>query len=151
MEGKKKHIFKSEGERRIAYFLDSNSIKYHYEPGILVQSTEKKPRIWYPDFHLPEFNIYIEYYGLVGNQNYDIGIKTKESVYSKMGLDVVSLYPWMFNENWQGYIMKEIKRTTTRRHRNLMAKPYWSKKRSTLYRKFNSIRRGYHHKVNNRY
>ena len=34
----KRPKFKSEGERRIAYFLDKNSIKYLYEPGILVNS-----------------------------------------------------------------------------------------------------------------
>jgi hypothetical protein len=46
---------------------------------------------WYPDFHLPEFETYIEYYGLAGKQDYDKGIKTKEAVYSKMGLDVISV------------------------------------------------------------
>ena len=50
---KKQLVFKSKGERRIAYFLDSNSIKYKYEPGVLVDSVGQKPRIWYPDFYLP--------------------------------------------------------------------------------------------------
>ena len=67
--------FKSEGERRIADFLESNSIKYHYEPPLLINSASGKPRIWYPDYYLPEFSAYIEYYGLVGRQNYDEGIK----------------------------------------------------------------------------
>ena len=68
--------FKSKGERRIAYFLDTNSIKYIYEPGVLINSAQEKPRIWYPDFYLPEFGTYVEYYGLVGNKNYVKGIKT---------------------------------------------------------------------------
>ena len=50
--------FKSEGERRIAYFLDDNRIRYQYEPGVLVNTAYDKPRIWYPDFHLPEFASY---------------------------------------------------------------------------------------------
>ena len=66
--------FKSEGERRVAYFLDTNSIKYIYEPGVLVNSVQEKPRIWYPDFYLPEFGTYIEYYGLPENKT-----MTKES------------------------------------------------------------------------
>jgi len=124
--------FKSEGERRIAYFLDTNSIKYIYEPGVLVNSAQEKPRIWYPDFYLPGFGTYVEYYGLVGNQNYVKGIKTKESIYSKIGMDVIPVYPWMFNENWRGYIMKELKHTTSRRYRNLMTKTYWSKHKSSF-------------------
>ncbi len=55
IRGNRDNNFKSDGERRIAYFLDTNLIKYQYEPGVLVNAAENKPRIWYPDFHLPEF------------------------------------------------------------------------------------------------
>jgi hypothetical protein len=117
---------KSEGERRIAYFLGSNSIKYHYESGLLINSYEK-PRIWYPDFYLPEFGAYIEYFGLAGKQNYDEGIKRKETLYSKTGLAVIPVYPWTFTGDWQEYIMEELERITIGRYKNLMAKPYWAK------------------------
>ena len=143
INGKQQPDFKSEGERRIAYFLDTNSIKYIYEPGVLVNSVQEKPRIWYPDYYLPEFKTYIEYYGLAGKQNYDRGIKAKESAYSKAELDVISVYPWMFKENWQEYIMKELKRNTSRRYKNLITKPYWSKNRSTLNNKFTPAWGGY--------
>jgi hypothetical protein len=84
-----------------------------------------------PDFYLQEFKTYIEYFGMVGNQNYDQGIKTKQSVYDKAGMDVISIYPWMFKENWRGYIMQELERNALRPYRNLMAKPYWSNNRSS--------------------
>ena len=149
-EGKRPK-FKSGGERRIAYFLDDNSIKYQYESGILVQSTEKKPRIWYPDFYLPEFGAYIEYYGLAGGKNYDRGIKAKQSVYSKMGMAVISVYPWMFAENWQRYIIKELKRSTLRRYKNLTAKLYRTQHRSTTHPYILSSPRKYHGGLNKRY
>jgi hypothetical protein len=116
---------KSEGERRIANFLEANSIKYQYEPALLINS-DQKPRIWYPDFYLPEFAAYIEYYGLAGKQNYDDGVKRKETQYSKAGLAVIPIYPWTFSENWEGYILNELERVTIDRYRNLMAKPYWA-------------------------
>jgi hypothetical protein len=139
----KKPRFKSEGERRIAYFLDNNSIKYLYEPGILVNSIGEKPRIWYPDFYLPEFKTYIEFFGLTGNQSYNRGIKLKESTYSKMGLDVISIYPWMFNKNWEGYVMRGLKRNISRSYRNLENKPFWSQNRPSLnsYRPKSAYRR----------
>ena len=59
--------FKSAGERQIAYFLKDNSIRYRYEPGVLVEGPNRKQRIWYPDFYLPEFKSYIEYYGIKGD------------------------------------------------------------------------------------
>jgi len=123
---------KSEGERRIAYFLESNSIKYHYEPGLLINS-DQKPRIWYPDFYLPEFGAYIEYFGLAGKQNYDEGIKRKETLYSKTGLEVIPVYPWTFSGNWQDYIMEELEHITIGRYKKLMAKPYWSQHKSATH------------------
>ena len=118
-------VFKSEGEFKIARFLEQNSIKYHYESGVLVSHPKDKPRIWYPDFYLPEFGTYIEYFGLSGKQHYDQGIKVKQSIYLKMGLSVIPVFPWTFNEDWEGYIMKELERKTIDAYKNLMSKPYW--------------------------
>ena len=143
INGKNRPRFKSEGERRIAYFLENNSFKYQYEPGVLINSVYGKPRIWYPDFYLPEFGTYIEYYGLVGRENYDRGIKAKESGYSSAGLAVIAVYPWTFDQDWEGYIMKELERATFERYRNLMRKPYWSQKKSATYHSVNPIHWGY--------
>ncbi len=151
VEGSRKNNFKSEGERRIAYFLDTNLIKYKYEPAILVNSNENKSRIWYPDYFLPEFGTYIEYYGLAGKLKYDMGIRTKESVYSKMGLDVVPIYSWMFSGDWQSYLMKEIERTTKRRSRSLKIKQYLANKRLSSYQKFSSVRQACRKGLNKRY
>jgi hypothetical protein len=144
-------IFKSEGERRIADFLGSNSIKYHYEPGLLINSISQKPRLWYPDYYLPEFGAYIEYYGLVGRQNYDEGIKRKEIQYSKAGLEVIPVYPWTFDGNWQEYIMNELERITISRYETLKAKPYWSQHKSAAQTN-DTLRQPRYHRISiNRY
>ena len=121
--------FKSRGERKIAGFLKENDIKYQYESGVLIYQNKDQPRIWYPDFNLPEFSTYIEYYGMVGNPDYDRGIKVKETAYAQMGLYVIPVYPHMFSKNWQGYIMKEIKRTIQKKYNKFKSKPY-NKKRN---------------------
>jgi len=142
--------FKSEGERRIAYFLDDNSIRYQYEPGILVNTSYDKLRIWYPDFHLPEFASYIEYFGLVGKKSYDEGIKTKLSTYNQMGLDVIPLYPWTFSEDWQKYIMDKLEKKTLQRYNTLKSKKYWSHQKPVSYPKRES-RSVYGHGLGKRY
>ncbi len=136
---------RSEGERRIAYFLENNSIKYHYESGILITS-DQKPRIWSPDSYLPEFSAYIEYFGLVGKQNYDDGIKRKETLYSKAGLAVIPVYPWTFSGNWQEYIMEELESIIIRRYKNLMTKPYWAKHQNNTPKHAQ-----YHQRITNHY
>ena len=151
IESKRHRNFKSEGERRIACFLETNSIRYHYEPGVLVNSPYDKPRLWYPDFYLPEFGSYIEYYGLAGRENYDRGIKTKESVYSRMGLSVIPVYPWTFAENWQDYIMRELRQTVIRRYDDLMSKPYWSNSKQSPFHRTSPSAKGYRQPYRQRY
>lgn len=116
--------FKSRGERNIAYFLEDNNIKYHYEQGVLVESGDQKLRIWYPDFYLPEFGMYIEYYGIVGDPDYDKGIKVKESAYSRMGLDVVPVYPDMFAKNWKKYLIDKIADRIQKQYEKLSSLPF---------------------------
>ena len=127
---RKRPKFKSTGEDRIACFLEDSSIKYQYETGVLVQTDDDKSRIWYPDFCLPEFGTYIEYYGMVGDPDYDKGIRVKESVYEKNRMDVIPVYPWMFAKNWQRYIFGEIERSLKDRYRRFRSKLNRSKQGS---------------------
>ena len=102
-----KDKFKSEGERRIANLLDRNNIKYFYEQGVLVIN-DGKPKIWHPDYFLPEYGIYIEYYGMAGDPDYDRGIEKKNRVYAEMGLEVIPVYPWIFKTTWENYIINKV-------------------------------------------
>lgn len=108
--------FKSIGETRIAEFLSRYSIPYKYESGVVVYPSETQPRIWYPDFYLPDLGIYIEYFGMNGNEDYNQGMRMKRNVYSQQRLPVIPVYPWMFNEDWQGYLFREVKRITSSRY-----------------------------------
>ena len=62
---------------------------------------------------------------MVGNPDYDRGIKVKEAAYGKMGMSVIPIYPHMFSEDWQGYIMKELKQNIENQHKTLMGNPFW--------------------------
>ena len=62
---------------------------------------------------------------MVGDPDYDRGIKVKETTYAQMGLSVISVYPHMFSEDWQSYIMKELKRNIERQYKTLLKKPFW--------------------------
>lgn len=113
--------FKSNGERKIAKFLDDKKIKYEYEAGSLVRDEQQKQRIWYLDFYLPEFGMYVEYFGIINNPEYDKGIRKKRNVYSKMGMDVIEIYPQMFAENWKGYIINKIEDRVQRQYDKMVS------------------------------
>ncbi len=97
--------------------------KIHYR--IFTQIFTNGTYKWFPDFHLAEFATYIEYFGLAGKQDYDKGIKTKEAVYSKMGLNVMPVYPWMFAEDWHGYILKELRNVTVQGYSTNAGAPFY--------------------------
>ena len=51
---------RSKWELRFAKWLDDNSINYKYEPRAFKYTYKDKVRIYYPDFYLPDHNIYCE-------------------------------------------------------------------------------------------
>ncbi len=103
--------FKSAGEQRIADFLDRYGIRYIYEPPTAV-THHGKPRIWYPDFFLPEYGLYIEYYGRTGDPDYDRGILEKTAAYEASGLEVIPIYPHHLTSSWPDQLAREIREIT---------------------------------------
>lgn len=55
---------KSYGEMDIANFLMENSIQYVYEPAYEIDTRTSEYGQYHPDFYLPEYKIYIEYFGV---------------------------------------------------------------------------------------
>jgi len=97
-------VFKSRGERRIAEFLERCGIRYVYEQPLAI-CEEGKTMIWHPDFYLPDFAIYIEYYGMAGKAGYDERTQRKNSIYARMEVAVIPFYPRMFDYAWQRHVL----------------------------------------------
>ena len=83
---------KSKGEKRIADYFKSKNIKYVYEPGL---------REFYadPDFYLPDYDVYVEYWGLLNArdawvaQKYEKSMKRKMAIYYTHNIKFISIYP----------------------------------------------------------
>ena len=82
---------RSGAEKRIADWLFQHGVRYEYERPVF------DPRgscVGVPDFYLPDFGVYVEYWGLVG-----VGMGYEERMFRKMKLyrgnrvRVLSLYP----------------------------------------------------------
>ena len=105
--GRRNEQFKSEGERRVARTLDQYGIPYIYEQPVRIKVNEKI-RNFRPDFYLPQHNVYIEYYGRAGNNDYDLRTRTKQTAYAANNLNVISIYPWTLCENWPKYLLDRL-------------------------------------------
>ena len=78
----------SDGERMIAEILAAESIRYRYDERFRILDGYAIR----PDFYLPEFDIYIEFWGM-DTADYKIGMLKKQQLYQRQGKKLVSLYP----------------------------------------------------------
>lgn len=77
----------SDGERIVAEWLARHSIKYRYDERIrIIEGYAVRP-----DFYLPEFDLYIEYWGM-DTLDYKIGMFKKQKIYQMTGKKLISLY-----------------------------------------------------------
>ena len=77
----------SDGERLICEALDAEQIRYRYDERFRILDGYAIR----PDFYLPEFDVYIEYWGM-DTADYKIGMLKKQQLYQQQGKKLVSLY-----------------------------------------------------------
>jgi len=100
----------SHGEKIIANHLFQNNIRYVYDiPMRLSFFQYKKIR---PDFFLPELDIYIEYWGMKGDPNYDRKTEWKTSLYTKYNKKLISLYSYQ-KDQIPSILDREIKKLSS--------------------------------------
>ena len=90
-------VVRSNSERIIADYFNSNGINYVYEQPAMGRWGFR--RISRPDFYLPDYDAYVEFWGLVSLQNdsararYERTMRWKIARYHRNGIRFVSLYP----------------------------------------------------------
>ena len=99
---------KSHGELLIANFLYSNGIDYSYEAYYSSENAIPIDFDYRPDFYLPQYKIYIEYFGIdengntadfVPEQKYHEDMKLKFSTHNKCNTKLISLYFYQKKED----------------------------------------------------
>lgn len=89
-------LVKSGGERMIADYFFKNKIRYEYERPATGAANRTISR---PDFYLPDYDVYVEYWGMVDTEDkkdrseYVKGMEWKLARYRENGIRFVSLYP----------------------------------------------------------
>lgn len=78
----------SGGERLVCEALAAEGIGYRYDERFRILDGYAIR----PDFYLPEFDVYIEYWGM-DTADYKIGMLKKQQLYQQQGKKLISLYP----------------------------------------------------------
>lgn len=117
-------VFKSKEEVEIANFLFLNSVNFIYEYTFPLNLEDKNPVYgdYKPDFYLPDYNIYIEHYGIdrEGNvpkrfkdtaqysarERYHLGMEWKDKIHDKYKTTLIKTFSY---ENKENILIKKLK------------------------------------------
>jgi len=90
-------VVRSNSERTIADYFHQNGIRYVYEQDAMNRWNSR--RISRPDFYLPDYGIYVEYWGMLGVEDqrvrsrYELSMKWKMAKYHQNNIKFISIYP----------------------------------------------------------
>ena len=81
---------RSLSELCIANWLYANRIPFEYERKVYFPISRESAHC---DFYLPDHGVYIEFWGLSGDKNYEHYKRCKENNYTSNAIPLISLYP----------------------------------------------------------
>ncbi|MFH1656525.1 MAG: hypothetical protein ABH956_01990 [Candidatus Nealsonbacteria bacterium] len=83
---------RSFAERRLVKFFERNNIEYIYEKKLIIEG-----HTVYPDFYLSEYDVYVEFWGMVNvSERYKRIMQFKKRKYREYQIRVISIYPTDF-------------------------------------------------------
>jgi hypothetical protein len=81
-------MVRSLSEKYVADFLYTNKVEYEYEKHIVLEGNEIKP-----DFYLPTYYLYVEFWGMLGDPNYSKKVDWKFDIYQRHRINFIALNP----------------------------------------------------------
>ncbi|MEK6936872.1 MAG: hypothetical protein AABW58_02265 [Nanoarchaeota archaeon] len=90
-------------EQEVESYLKELGISCLYEQAIFVQDDKNRPRVWTPDFYLPELGIYIE---VCGSEKFSYDFR--EKIYKKNNIPIIFIHQFKPQQSWQFYLKQRI-------------------------------------------
>ena len=105
--GKEKTIYEgmTNAEKEVSEYLHSISLYWIFEHPIFVLDERNRPRVWTPDFYLPELGIYIEVCGK-NRECYSY----REKVFKKNRVRIIFIHQFKDGDSWKKFLVREILR-----------------------------------------
>lgn len=99
----------SNAEKEVAHFLTVLGLWWSYEQPVYIADEKERPRVWTPDFYLPELGIYIE---VCGSETVDYPYRQK--MYEENRIPVIFVHFYK-KDKWMTFLVKEIEKKQTER------------------------------------
>jgi hypothetical protein len=92
-------------ETRVEQFLNELGLHTDFESPVFITDDKKRPRVWSPDFFLPELGIYIEVCGAKRR-----AYKYRREIYQDNKIPVIFVKTYFEEKSWKKWILDEIRR-----------------------------------------
>lgn len=132
-----KETVKSYGEMDIANFLTENNVEYIYEHPYKIDTRTHEYGQYYPDFYLPQYDIYIEYFGINRNhqvpdyfhgngektasESYNEQIEWKRQLHQQNNTTLIECYAY---EKFEGILLDNLKQQLLSYNVQLISKSF---------------------------
>ena len=89
-------------ELKVSKFLTDNDIYWKFEQAVYITDDKGRPRVWTPDFYLPELGIYVE---VCGTDKFDY--EFRKNIYYDNKIPIIFVHAYK-EDKWGDYLIKEI-------------------------------------------
>lgn len=105
--GKEKIVYEgmTYAEKEVARYLHSINLHWIFEHPIFIQDERGRPRVWTPDFYLPELGTYIEVCGK-DRKCYSY----REKIFKKNRVRTIFIHQFKDGDSWKKFLVREISR-----------------------------------------
>jgi hypothetical protein len=101
-------------ENDVALFLKELKLDWVYEAPVFVYDTEGRPRVWTPDFYLPNLGMHVEVWNSETESH-----EYREKVYKKNGYHVIFVHAYK-TDQWKNFLISRITSIELKRHTEVM-------------------------------
>ena len=114
---------RSRAEQTIGDYFDSIGLRYEYERELETGFWIFTKKVSSPDFFLPDYDVYVEYWGMLNvddnydRKKYERSMKYKMARYHELGIKFISIYPdnmknldWIFRKKFKQVTGEDLPR-----------------------------------------
>lgn len=103
-------------EKKVAAYLKEVGVRWEYEKPLFLIDQFNKPRIYVPDFFLPELNTYLEVIG--SKVNFDKKHRYQKQAYEKNDIQII--YVKTYESGWDAKLSDDIYEYLHKMTKNLL-------------------------------
>ena len=101
-------------EIEVAEFLNELKLYWVFESPVFVYDTEGRPRVWTPDFYLPNLGMHVEVWNSETESH-----EYRETVYKKNGYHVIFVHAFK-TDQWKNFLVSRITAIELKRYSEVM-------------------------------